>query len=131
MYFIPYAYGTYHTCMVCTMCVQYNFVYHMRMVRVATYHTRLYILATCNDSKYSYSSTTTVSLSPIAPFCFHAPPIDSAIDYLYICLTNLVLYLAVTIYSFSMQPSYSYIAIVIYLKLGACMALNYSIICPA
>ena len=50
---------------------------------VCTIHA-IYILATCSDSKYIelYSSTATVSLSPIAPLCLHAPPIDSSIDYI-------------------------------------------------
>ena len=43
---------------------------------------RMYILAMWWDSNYIelYSSTATVSLSPIAPLCLHAPPIDSSID---------------------------------------------------
>ena len=45
-YFIPYAYGTYHTRMVCTIRVRYNFVYHAyaygMTIRVwYVYHTRI------------------------------------------------------------------------------------------
>ena len=31
-YFIPYAYGTYHMRMVCTIRIWYNFVYHTRTI---------------------------------------------------------------------------------------------------
>ena len=36
-YFMPYAYGTYRMCTVCTMCVWYVFLYHTHMVVLYVY----------------------------------------------------------------------------------------------
>ena len=49
---------------------------------VATIRAYIYYIATCSDSKLIElcSSTAKVSLSPIAPLCLHASPIDSSID---------------------------------------------------
>ena len=118
-----YAYGT----ILYTIHVQYN---HTDTVWVCTIYAYVDISATYSQRfeiyrAIAFSDCSTVSLSPKAPFCLHAPPIDVTIDYIYTLPTQR--YIAschyIIIYSFSMQPSCSYIAIVIYLKLEVCMAL--------
>ena len=54
-HFIPYAYGTYHTRIVCTICVWCNFVYHTRI-------TMYYMQIACHPCLNAYIAT--VSLSP-------------------------------------------------------------------
>ena len=76
--FIPYAYGTYHTCMVCTIRVRYKFVYHMCTVwpyAYGMYHMRItiyYMKILASRFKVELALTATVSLSPgLATFYLH------------------------------------------------------------
>ena len=73
----------YHTHMICTIRVWYNFVYHTCMIRVYVLYAYVYSSYVQRFEIQSYSSTTTVYLYPIAPSCLHAQPIDSTIDYIY------------------------------------------------
>ena len=116
----------YHTRMVWTIHIWYNFTYHTHMVRVRTIRVCIFQLSaairTIELQLYCYS------LFPIASLCLHAPPIDSTIDYMYAYQLNVI---ASCNYIFFLHAAYSYSYIIIYLKFEACMALNYSIICPA